>query len=74
MLTPEIMQLYTQLLHAELQVAMGCTEPIAVAYASAYAKRLLGKQPQRCVAHCPGNIIKNVKAVPVPQTGGLRSI
>ncbi len=65
---------YSSILQEELQVAMGCTEPIALAYVAAYAKSLLGQMPERCVAHCSGNIIKNVKAVVVPQTGGLRSI
>lgn len=53
---------------------MGCTEPIAIAYGAAYAVKLLGRLPERYVVSCSGNIIKNVKAVTVPQTGGLRGI
>ena len=74
MLSTQRLNFYTRILEQELQVAMGCTEPIAVAYAAAYAKQLLGKNPTRCIARCSGNIIKNVKAVTVPQTGGLKSI
>ncbi|MGI6402745.1 MAG: serine dehydratase subunit alpha family protein [Oscillospiraceae bacterium] len=66
--------LYTAILHQELKVAMGCTEPIAIAYCAAYARKVLGAQPVRYVAHCSGNIIKNAKAVTVPQTGGLKGI
>lgn len=53
---------------------MGCTEPIAIAYCAAYAVKVLGKMPERMVCACSGNIIKNVKAVTVPQTGGLKGI
>lgn len=74
MLSAQRISFYCSVLTQELQVAMGCTEPIAVAYAAAYGKKILGKPPERCVAHCSGNIIKNVKAVTVPQTGGLKSI
>ena len=65
---------YTEILHDELKMAMGCTEPIAIAYCAAYAKQLLGKMPETCDVFCSGNIIKNVKAVTVPQTGGLKGI
>lgn len=65
---------YTNILHSELKVAMGCTEPIAIAYCAAYAKKVLGCEPIRFIAYCSGNIIKNAKAVVVPQTGGLRGI
>ncbi|WP_409969977.1 L-serine ammonia-lyase, iron-sulfur-dependent, subunit alpha [Bengtsoniella intestinalis] len=74
MLSNQTIQAYAKILEDELQVAMGCTEPIAVAYAAAYGRELLGCDPERVVAHCSGNIIKNVKAVTVPQTGGLKSI
>lgn len=74
MLTKEMCAFYTHILEQELQVAMGCTEPIAVAYGAAYGKQLLGKTPTKVIARCSGNIIKNVKAVTVPQTGGLKSI
>lgn len=65
---------YTAILWEELQTAMGCTEPIALAYCAAYAARLLEKMPERCVVSCSGNIIKNVKSVTVPQTGGRKGI
>ncbi len=74
MLSNQMIQAYAKSLEDELQVAMGCTEPIAVAYAAAYGREVLGCDPDRVVARCSGNIIKNVKAVTVPQTGGLKSI
>lgn len=66
--------LYTKFLHEELMPAMGCTEPIAIAYGAAYARKILGKPAQRYEVECSGNIIKNVKAVTVPQTNGLKGI
>ena len=68
------MSLYTKFLHEELLPAMGCTEPIAIAYGAAYARKVLGKDAERYEVECSGNIIKNVKAVTVPQTGGLKGI
>jgi L-cysteine desulfidase len=65
---------YTAILKEELKTAMGCTEPIAIAYCAAYARKLLGNMPESCEIYCSGNIIKNVKAVTVPQTGGLKGI
>ena len=62
------------LLNAELRLAMGCTEPIAVAYASAKAREVLGEMPERIDLYCSGNIIKNVKAVTVPNSGGRRGL
>ena len=62
------------LLNAELRLAMGCTEPIAVAYASAKAREVLGEMPERIDLYCSGNIIKNVKSVVVPNTGGLHGM
>lgn len=67
-------QQYIQILKEELIPAMGCTEPIALAYASAKARDLLGKLPDRILVEVSGNIIKNVKSVVVPHTGGLRGI
>ena len=61
---------YTRLVHYELRPAMGCTEPIAVAYACAKARALLGCLPERVELIVSGNIIKNVKSVVVPNTGG----
>lgn len=65
---------YTKRLEEELLVAMGCTEPIAIAYASAYAQNLIGGVPDRIEAYCSGNLIKNAKSVTVPGTGGLKGI
>lgn len=67
-------QNHLMILRHELQVALGCTEPIAVAYASAKARQVLGKMPESCLVQCSGNIIKNVKGVTVPNSGGLRGI
>ena len=53
---------------------MGCTEPIAIAYAAAKARAVLGRLPERLLVEVSGNIIKNVKSVVVPHTGGLRGI
>jgi L-cysteine desulfidase len=65
---------YCRILETELIMATGCTEPIAVAYAGAKAKELLGKLPEKVDVKCSGNIIKNVKGVVVPQSGGRRGI
>ena len=61
---------YVRILRAELVPAMGCTEPIAVAYCAAKAKEALGVTPQKVDVKVSGNIIKNVKSVVVPNTGG----
>lgn len=61
-------------LKEELVPAMGCTEPIAVAYAAALAKKTLGTLPERAEIEVSGNILKNVKSVIVPHTGGLRGV
>jgi len=65
---------YIQILKEELLPAMGCTEPIAIAYAAAKAAEVLGERPEKLVIEVSGNIIKNVKSVVVPHTGGLRGI
>lgn len=67
-------QSYIHILHEELLPAMGCTEPIAVAYASAMARDVLGRCPERLKVNISGNILKNVKSVVVPNTGNLRGI
>ena len=67
-------QAYIQILKEELIPAMGCTEPIAIAYAGAIAREHLGCLPERVEIEVSGNIIKNVKSVIVPNTGGLRGI
>ena len=65
---------YTQILKEELIPAMGCTEPIAVAYAAARAREVLGTVPQQIKVSASPNIIKNVKSVIVPNTGSLHGI
>lgn len=65
---------YVSILKNELIPALGCTEPIAIAYASAKARQVLGKMPERLELWCSGNIIKNVKGVVVPNSGGLHGI
>ena len=65
---------YIQILNEELKPALGCTEPIAIAYAAAKARAVLGTMPERLLVEVSGNIIKNVKSVVVPHTGGLRGI
>ena len=65
---------YTEILKEELIPAMGCTEPVAVAYAAAAAVQLLGEVPDKIEAGICGNIIKNVKSVVVPNTNGLRGM
>ena len=65
---------YTRILHDELKTALGCTEPIAVAYACALARKTLGALPERVELSVSGNIIKNVKSVVVPNTGGRRGL
>ena len=65
---------YIEILKKELIPAMGCTEPIAVAYCAAMARSVLGRMPVRTELIVSGNIIKNVKSVIVPNTGGARGL
>lgn len=65
---------YVQILKEELITAMGCTEPIALAYAAARCKEILGKLPEKVKVSVSGSIIKNVKSVVVPNTGGMKGI
>ena len=65
---------YVAILKHELVPAMGCTEPIAVAYAAAKCREVLGQFPEHIVAYLSGNIIKNVKGVTVPNSGDQRGI
>lgn len=65
---------YVGILEQELVPAMGCTEPIAIAYCAAKARSVLGEMPDAMEIWASGNIIKNVKSVIVPHTGGLRGI
>ena len=67
-------QKYVTILKEELIPAMGCTEPIALAYAAAKARETLGSLPTRVRVEASGNIIKNVKSVIVPHTGRLKGI
>ena len=69
-----IYQSYIQILKEELMPAMGCTEPIALAYAAAKAREVLGLLPQKMIAQVSSNIVKNVKSVVVPNTGGRKGI
>lgn len=75
MLSNETIKTYEDILIEELQVAMGCTEPIAIAYAAAIARDALrGNKPEKITVYLSGNIIKNVKSVIVPSTGGMHGI
>lgn len=65
---------YCRILRAELIPAMGCTEPIAIAYCAALAARALGQVPQQMQVQASGNIVKNVKGVTVPNSGGRKGI
>ncbi len=67
-------QQYLTILREELRPAMGCTEPIALAYAGAKARQVLGAEPDKVRLFVSGNIIKNVKSVVVPNTGGLHGM
>ena len=72
--TDPLYKAYLSILHRELVPAMGCTEPVAIALACAKARDLLGAPPERAALRVSGNIIKNVKSVVVPNTGGGRGI
>ena len=74
MLNEKTIQDYYDILHEELRPAMGCTEPIALAYASAKARAVLGCEPERIIAECSGNIIKNVRCVRIPNSDGMTGI
>ena len=69
-MTEELYGMYTAILTEELVPAMGCTEPIALAYAAARAREVLGDEPDRILARCSGNMIKNVRCVQIPHSGG----
>ena len=66
--------LYTKVLKEQLIPATGCTEPIALAYGAAMGRGILGELPEKIVACISGSIIKNVKSVIVPGTGGKKGI
>ena len=65
---------YEEILRSELIPALGCTEPIAIAYAAAKARSVLGTFPEKLELYCSGNVVKNVKGVNVPNAGGLKGI
>ena len=66
--------LYFEILKEELVPALGCTDPIAVAYCSAKAREVLGELPDSIEVACSGNIIKNVKGAIVPGTKNMKGI
>ena len=68
MLTNETRTAYSSILREELLLATGCTEPIALAYAAARLRTVLGAVPERLYAEVSGSIIKNIKSVVVPNT------
>jgi len=74
MLDNDIIDAYCAILEEELVPAMGCTEPIAVAFAAAKARQVLGSMPTCAEVFCSANIVKNVKSVTVPNTGGMKGI
>lgn len=65
---------YVKILEEELLPAMGCTEPISVAYAAALSRDTLGALPEKVEITVSGNILKNVKSVVVPNTGGMKGV
>jgi L-cysteine desulfidase len=67
-------QTYLDVLKKELVPAMGCTEPVTVAYCAALARKTLGAMPDTVLVLASGNVIKNVKSVVVPNTGGMKGI
>ncbi len=74
MLDKTIYNTYVEILKSELVVALGCTEPIAIAYAGAKVREVLSEMPDSIAVYCSGNIIKNVKGVTVPHSGGQKGI
>ncbi|MBQ9941440.1 MAG: L-serine ammonia-lyase, iron-sulfur-dependent, subunit alpha [Christensenellaceae bacterium] len=63
-----------EILHEEIVPAEGCTEPIAIAYVAAKAAQLLGREPERMTVRPSGSIVKNVKSVTIPGSGGMTGI
>ncbi len=63
MISREQYENYVAILREELVPAMGCTEPIAIAYASAKAKEVLGADITHIHVSCSGNIVKNVNYI-----------
>lgn len=73
-MTEAKMNAYAAILEEELMLATGCTEPIAIAYCAATLRETLGGAPETVLAEVSGNILKNVKSVVVPNTGGMKGI
>ena len=73
-LSPAVIRCYTEILKEELLPAMGCTEPIAIAYAASILRHAMGEDPNEVEIGLSGNIIKNVKSVIVPATGQMHGI
>ncbi|MEG2330370.1 MAG: serine dehydratase subunit alpha family protein, partial [Anaerorhabdus sp.] len=65
---------YYTILNEELVTATGCTEPIALAFVSAMARKVLEKDPTKIIAYCSANVVKNVKSVTIPNTNNNRGI
>lgn len=65
---------FISIIREEMVPAMGCTEPIALAYAAARGREVLGCEPEKITARCSGNMIKNVRCVTIPNSGGLTGI
>jgi L-cysteine desulfidase len=74
MTDPRIAEEFLAILEEELVPAMGCTEPIALAFAAARGREILGREPEWIAARCSGNIIKNVRCVRIPNSGGMTGI
>lgn len=74
MFKTENYQKYLDILKEEMVPALGCTEPISVAYGAALARKYLGAFPTKVTIKSSGNIIKNAKSVVVPNTGGLKGM
>lgn len=74
MLEQNMIRNFLDILREELIPAMGCTEPIALAYAAAKGRQVLGKAPETIRARCSGNIVKNVRCVQIPNSGGMTGI
>ncbi len=70
----KIKETFLAIIKEELMPAMGCTEPIALAYASAKAREYLGATPTKIIAECSDNIIKNVRCVQIPNSHGMHGI
>lgn len=73
-MTEANMNAYVAILEEELMLATGCTEPIAIAYCAAKLRETLGSAPETVLAEVSGNILKNVKSVVVPNTGGMKGV